>query len=61
MTSTPDLEALAAPLRKLVDKIEAGEIAAGALVRAYLAGALAALDAARTGDAVAMPTDTHGQ
>lgn len=62
MTTEPvDLDALAAPLRVVVDAIEAGEMGAGVIARAYLAGALAALEAARTGDPVAMPTDTYGQ
>jgi hypothetical protein len=36
---------LAAPLRLLAERIDSGEITAGPIARAYLAGALAALDA----------------
>ena len=56
MTPEPvDLDALAAPLRRLVAAIEAGELVAGPAARSFLAGALAALDAARTGGAIEPP------
>lgn len=55
MSAPVDLEALAAPLRALVAAIDAGELTAGPVARAYLAGALAALDAVATGLAVPPP------
>ena len=50
-----DLEALAAPLRALVVSLDAGELTAGPLARAHLAGALAALEAAALGEPVPLP------
>lgn len=46
---------LAGPLRALVGAVDAGEVAAGAVARAYLAGALAALDALAEGRSVRPP------
>lgn len=58
MTEHLDPDTLAAPLRALVVAIDAGELAAGVTARAYLAGALAALDAISAGEPVALP-ETH--
>jgi hypothetical protein len=60
MTAEPvDLEALAAPLRGVVAALDAGGLAAGPLARAYLAGALAALDAAAGGPSIPRPDLTQ--
>lgn len=59
MTEPVDLDAMAAPLRRLVAAIEAGELAAGPAARSYLAGALAALDALRTGGPIEPPHLDH--
>ena len=58
MTEPVDLEALAAPLRALLDAIEAGELTAGPLARSYLAGAVAALEAAASGAVLEPPNLT---
>ena len=50
--ATPDEARIAAAL---VDAIERGELVAGPAARSFLAGALAALDAARTGQAIEPP------
>ena len=46
MTNRLSPEELAQPLRALVATLDAGSITAGPVARAYLAGALAALEAA---------------
>lgn len=55
MTNEVELAALAKPLRALVAELEAGRLTAGPLAVAYLAGALAAIDAAGIGGPVVLP------
>ena len=56
MTTRTNPEALAEPLRALVAILDAGSITAGPIARAYLAGALAALEAvAGNAPTVALP------
>lgn len=63
MTTSPDPVppgALAVPLRVVIEAVEAGELSAGASAQSFLAGALAALEAASEVGAVDPPTDTPG-
>lgn len=58
-TEPVDLAALAAPTRALCAALDAGELTAGPLARAYLAGVLAALDAAAGGPSIPPPDLTQ--
>lgn len=63
MTTSPEpvpSGALAVPLRAVIEAVEAGDLSAGASARSFLAGALAALEAASEAGAVDPPTDTSG-
>lgn len=63
MTTSPEPVppgALAVPLRVVIEAVEAGDLTAGASAKSFLAGALAAIEAASEVGAVDPSSDTGG-